>query len=93
MMRRIEDRIRRLCQQLLAAKDDPEQIGRLGELRRELHLHIERLRATVAQYPLVVERRNRSVTDETPSLEKAAEQRNSAGNGNATALMQAKNNN
>jgi regulator of replication initiation timing len=55
--RRIEDEIRSLCKQLLAGKDDEQQIEKLIELRAALRLHIERLRARVVDYPLVIERR------------------------------------
>jgi hypothetical protein len=57
MFRRMEDKIRRLCSELLAATGDSEQIRKLGELRRELHLHIEQLRARLATYPVAQERR------------------------------------
>ena len=57
MSRRIDDEIRSLCKDLLAGKDDEAQIRRLKELRRAMHLHIERLRARAADYPVIVERR------------------------------------
>ena len=58
MYRRIEDEIRSLCRQLIASKDpDERQIQRLTELRAALRLHIERLRARVADYPFLFERR------------------------------------
>lgn len=57
MFRRMEDKIRRLCSELLAATDDSQQIRKLGELRRELHLHIAQLRARLATYPVAQERR------------------------------------
>jgi len=41
----MEDEIRKLCQELLAGKDDDQQIQKLVELRAALRLHIERLRA------------------------------------------------
>jgi hypothetical protein len=62
-MIRMEDKIRRLCTQLLAAKDDEEEFRSiLVELRDALHQHIERLRARFATYPFVVERRMRNGT-------------------------------
>jgi len=57
MLRRVEDEIRRLCKQLLAGKDDEQLLEKLVELRALLHLHIERMRARVVDYPVVIERR------------------------------------
>jgi hypothetical protein len=58
-MRRVEDKIRRLSEDLDAAGD--KELGpMLVELRESLHLHIERLRAHLAGYPIVVERRVRN---------------------------------
>jgi hypothetical protein len=55
-MLRMGDKIRRLCTQLLAAKDDEEEFGSiLVEVRRALHQHIERLRARVATHSFVIE--------------------------------------
>jgi len=59
-MRRVEDRIRRLSAQLLAAEEDEELRPMLVELREALHQHIERLRARLANYPIVIERRVRN---------------------------------
>jgi len=67
MFRRMEDKIRRLSEQLLAAKDDQELTPILGELRAALHQYIERLRARVAVYPIVIERRSYPPTEETPN--------------------------
>jgi len=63
MFRRTEDKIRRLSQQLLAAESDPELTAIVGELRAALRQHVERLRARVASYPIVVERRSYSATE------------------------------
>ena len=57
MFRRMEDKIRRLCSELMEATDSSQQIGKLGELRRELQLHMQRLRARLASYPVAEERR------------------------------------
>jgi hypothetical protein len=58
-MRRVEDKIRRLSEDIDAAKD--KELGpMLVELREALHQHIERLRAHLAGYPIVVERRVRN---------------------------------
>ena len=61
-MLRMEDRIRRLCSELLAKKDDEEVGPILVELRHALHEHIERLRERFGIYPLLVERRARNDT-------------------------------
>jgi len=67
MYRRIEDEIRSLCRQLIASKDpDERQIQRLIELRAALRLHIEHLRARVADHPFLLERRQQ---EGVPSLE------------------------
>jgi hypothetical protein len=56
----MEDRIRRLCSELLA-KGDGEEVGPiLVELRHALHQHIETLRERLGAYPLLVERRARN---------------------------------
>jgi len=67
MFRRTEDKIRRLSQELLAAKSDEELTATLGELRGALHLHIARLRARVANYPILIERRSYPSTEQTSS--------------------------
>jgi hypothetical protein len=51
MPRRIEDEIRSLCEQIVAGKDDDQQIKRLVELQAALRLHIQRMRARVVDYP------------------------------------------
>ena len=53
----MEDKIRRLCSELSDATDHAEQLAKLGELRRELQLHIRSLRARLASYPIAQERR------------------------------------
>jgi regulator of replication initiation timing len=53
----MEDEIRKLCKELLAGKDDDDQIQKLVELRAALRLHIERLRSRVADYPIMLDRR------------------------------------
>ena len=59
-MLRMEDRIRRLCLELLAKKGDEEVRPILVELREALHLHIERMRERFGAYPFLVERRTRN---------------------------------
>ena len=59
-MLRMEDRIRRLCAELLAKSGDEEIGPILVELREALHLHIERLRERFSAYPFLVERRARN---------------------------------
>jgi hypothetical protein len=57
MHRRMEDRIAKLCGELVA-EHAPERIRELTEqLRVELHQFIQALRRRVAQYPIVAERR------------------------------------
>ncbi len=68
MPRRMEDEIRSLCQQILAGKDDEQQIARLAQLRRALHLHIEHLRARVIDYPFGIERRRPERTSRPADL-------------------------
>jgi hypothetical protein len=71
----MEDKIRRLCTQLLAAKDHEEELGSvLVELRDALHQHIERLRAHFASYPFAIERRVRNGTPSTSGLAWLAEE-------------------
>jgi hypothetical protein len=57
MAHRVEDEIRKLCKELLAGKDDDQQIEKLVELRAALHLDIERLRSRAADYPIMRDRR------------------------------------
>jgi hypothetical protein len=59
-MRRIEDKIRSLCSQVQAAKEDSEFTPLLIELRGALHRHIEQMRTTLNTYPFVVDRRSRN---------------------------------
>lgn len=59
-MLRMEDKIRRLCLELLAKKGDEEVRPILAELREALHLHIERMRERFGAYPFLVERRTRN---------------------------------
>jgi hypothetical protein len=63
-MLRMEDKIRRLCSELLAA-DEQEFSSILVELRDALREHIARLRARFATYPLIIERRVRDGTQPT----------------------------
>src|SRR5207249_5812405 len=57
MSRRMEDKIRKLSELLLQAKDDQEMSRTLAELRVALRQHVEQLRARMASYPIMVERR------------------------------------
>jgi hypothetical protein len=59
-LRRMEDKIRVLCAQLLAASDDYDGLRLTVALRDELHEHIERLRAKLVHYPVLIERRKYS---------------------------------
>ena len=50
--RRLEDRIRHLCEALIATDDDAEGFPFLAaELKSSLKEHIERIRSQVAAYP------------------------------------------
>jgi len=66
MKRRVEDKIRNLCSEIVTANDDEGQVQRLALLRDGLHQHVERLRDSVATYPITADRRNRSVADAKP---------------------------
>jgi hypothetical protein len=68
MARRVEDEIRKLCEELLAGKDDDQQILKLVELRAALRLHIERLRARAADYPIILERRQQAAIPPVESI-------------------------
>ena len=59
-MRHIEDKIRSLCSQIQAAKEDSEVTPLLIELREALHKRIEQMRTTLNIYPFIVERRSRN---------------------------------
>ena len=54
-LRRMEDKIRSLCEQILAESGDP--IPRIVELRDALHRYVQRLRDKLARYPVTEERR------------------------------------
>lgn len=59
-MLRMEDRIRKLCSELLAKRGDEEFEPILVELREALHQHIEILRERFGAYPFFMERRSRN---------------------------------
>jgi hypothetical protein len=59
-MLRMEDRIRRLCSELVAKSGDEEVVPILAELREALHQYIDRLRERFGAYPLLIERRARN---------------------------------
>ena len=59
-MRRVEDKIRRLCTDLTVATDDTEVRAILAELQDALHAYIERLRSRLPNYPIIIERRARN---------------------------------
>jgi hypothetical protein len=58
-MRRAEDKIRKLGADLCASKDEGQPRQVLAELRISLHEYVDHLRAHLAAYPYVVERRVR----------------------------------
>jgi hypothetical protein len=73
-MLRMEDKIRRLCTRLLAAKDGEEEFRSiLIELRGALRQHVESLRARFANYPFAIERRVRNGIPSTSGLAWLAE--------------------
>ena len=78
--RRAEDKIRELCAQLFAMQDDKAHEPIFVALRDALHQHIEHLRARVAEYPVVVERRIPNVVPprDTLAQENAAKEPGSA---------------
>ena len=57
MYRRMEDRIAKLCAELVAEKNLEKARELSAQLRTELHQFVEMLRARVTQYPIVEERR------------------------------------
>jgi len=58
-LRRMEDKIRALCAQLLAEQEDAKLTLLIDDLRNELHQLVERLRAKFTNYPVIIERRKR----------------------------------
>jgi hypothetical protein len=67
----MEDRIRRLCSELLVTKSDEEVRPIIVALREALRLHIEHIRERFGAYPFLVERRARS--DGSPVKEQLQE--------------------
>ena len=61
-MLRIDDRIRRLCSELLVTKGDEEVRPIIVALREALRQHVERMRERFGAYPFLVERRARNDT-------------------------------
>lgn len=59
-MRRTEDKIRDLCRQIVAAKDDKDATKLLGQLREALRQYTEQIRTRLSGYPFVIERRDQS---------------------------------
>lgn len=64
--RRIEDRIRSVCAQILAGNDGEDITPLIVELRQALHEYVQRLRNKVAESPVTIERRNRSDKSSQP---------------------------
>ena len=61
----MDDRIRNLCKELARTSDPEQQLSIVAKLREELHLHIERLRVRLGEYP--IEQRRRVHTDTVSS--------------------------
>lgn len=64
VQRRIEDRIRRLCAELLEERDHLQMHNLSGQLRSQLHTYVEALRRQFAVYPGVQAHRRK--TDAAP---------------------------
>jgi hypothetical protein len=65
MLRRFEDRIRRLCAELLEESDQTRIQELSGQLRSQLHTYVEELRKQFAVYPGV--QAYRRTTDAVPN--------------------------
>ncbi len=57
MLRRMEDRIRKLCSEVVGERDPEKAREMTRQLRRELEDFIKVLRARAAEYPVIQERR------------------------------------
>ena len=57
MLRRMEDRIRKLCQEAIAEQGPAKAKRLLSQLRVELRDYMKNLRERVAGYPVMKERR------------------------------------
>jgi hypothetical protein len=57
-MRRIDDRIRKLCQELIAEQDLEKFQSLAAEFREAIHEYVQRLRARLDDYPIVHDRRS-----------------------------------
>jgi hypothetical protein len=70
---RVEDKIRKLCAQVLATEDEDELRPMLVELQNALRQHIQHLRGRFANYPFLVERRVRNgiLPPSTPASQNA----------------------
>src|SRR5215475_5489889 len=68
MFRRMEDRIRNLCTDLVATSDSAHQVSIVAKLRDELHRHMQQVRTRLGEYPLEERRRTRFhvASPETP---------------------------
>ncbi len=75
MFRRMEDRIRNLCKELVDTSDPAQQVSIVAKLRSELHRHMERLRLRLGEYPLQERRGRNSVPFDDLPLEAAPEDR------------------
>jgi len=77
-MPRMEDRIRKLCSELLAKRGDEEFRPIIAELRDALHQHLERLRERFDAYPIFVERRAQNDISPAIKQQQRAAKENSA---------------
>ena len=69
MNRRMEDRIRKLSEELVAERDLTKVRELSVQLRAALHDHIETLRLKVTDYPAVDERRDGGITERVDAKE------------------------
>jgi hypothetical protein len=58
MKRRLEDQIRELCAQVVAAPESPEWINILRQLTTALQEHTRRMRKLITETPIRGERRS-----------------------------------
>lgn len=56
-LRRMEDQIRSLCEEILAERDEEKATSLIVSLRDKLHQYVLELRARFGAYPAVIERR------------------------------------
>jgi hypothetical protein len=68
MNRRMEDRIRTLCHELITEKDPKKVRDLSAQLSAALHAHVENLRLKVLSYPITDEKRVSEATLAEPAI-------------------------